>query len=139
MNDVDIGSVLPHRSPALLLTRVVRTDGTFLDGQGCIPPAHPLAENGRAPVVLGVELGAQAAGALEVLRRDAGERLEGYLVAIRRARFHVLDLPVDEPLAVTATRTGGAGPLAIADIRVSDPDGGALLVEASVTTWKQGA
>jgi predicted hotdog family 3-hydroxylacyl-ACP dehydratase len=88
-----------------------------------VPAAHPLVASGRAPCFLGLELGAQAAAALEALERAAasGDRAPqvGYLVGVRDAAFSSPSLPVDTPLQVTATLSGAARPLAIYRIVVS--------------------
>ena len=82
--------LLPHTGTALLLTTVVRSDATSIEATGLVPAAHPLVCGGRAPAILGLELGAQAAAAMEALARavaatSRGPRL-GYVVRDPRSR-----------------------------------------------------
>lgn len=117
-----VEDLLPHTGTARLLTDVVRTGPGFIEAIGRVPAAHPLVAGGRAPCFVGLELGAQAAAALEALDRAAagGDRAPrvGYLVRVREARFSSPDLPVDAPLQVTATLSGAAPPLAVYQIEV---------------------
>ena len=119
----EVGDWLPHTSTARLLTNVVRSGAGFIEATGRVPAAHPLVAGGRAPCFLGLELGAQAAAALEALERAAvtGDRAPriGQLVRVREAAFLEPDLPVDTQLSVTAILDGAAPPLAIYRIRVS--------------------
>ncbi len=77
---------------------------------------------GGAPSFLGLELGAQAAAAMDALvrSRDASDREPsvGYLVRVREASFLVPHLPVDTTLRVTARLEGAALPLALHRITV---------------------
>lgn len=101
-----------------------------------MPAAHPLAAGGRAPSFLGLELGAQAAAALEALDRGAADGdvspRVGYLVRIRTATFLRPDLPVDTPFVVTAHLDGAAPPLAI--YRISLTVNGLEVLQATLST-----
>lgn len=115
--------LLPHSGAARLLTDIVRSGPGFVEAIGKVGAEHPLASGGRVPSFLGLELGAQAAAAMEALDRlgGAGEpaRRSGYLVRVREASFIVPDLPADTPLHVTARLESAASPLAIHRISVS--------------------
>jgi predicted hotdog family 3-hydroxylacyl-ACP dehydratase len=117
-----VDDLLPHTGTARLLTDVLRSGPGFIEATGRVPAAHPLVASGRAPCFLGLELGAQAAAALEALERAAaaGERAPhvAYLVRVREADFSSPSLPVDMPLHVTAVLSGAAPPLAIYRIGV---------------------
>lgn len=119
----DVSSTLPHTGTARLLTNVVRSSAGFIEATGQVPATHPLVGGGCAPCFLGLELGAQAAAALEAIDRAAltGDRSPriGQLVRVREAAFLQPTLPVATPLSVTATLDGAAPPLAIYRIRVS--------------------
>jgi predicted hotdog family 3-hydroxylacyl-ACP dehydratase len=108
--------LLAHGGVARLLTEVLRSSPAFVQAVGRVPVGHPLVTAGRAPSLLGLELGAQAAAALEALEGMAtggsGAPHIGYLVRVREASFRRPDLPVDAPLGVTAHRCGAAGALA---------------------------
>jgi predicted hotdog family 3-hydroxylacyl-ACP dehydratase len=133
----DIAELVPHRRGARLLTAVASASPQSIEATGVIPPAHPLANGGRAPAFLAIEIGAQAAAAMEAIaRREAaglvGGARPGRLVRIRDARFERDWLPVSTAIAVAAELIGAAGPLAIYQIRASVD--GALVVEAVIST-----
>lgn len=131
-----VDELLPHAGTARLLTEVLRSGPGFIEATGRVPAAHPLVAGGRAPCFLGLELGAQAAAALEALERIAasGDRAPhvGYLVRVREAAFSSPDLPVDTPLHVNALLSGAAPPLAIYRIAVSV--GGVESLRATLST-----
>jgi predicted hotdog family 3-hydroxylacyl-ACP dehydratase len=132
--------LLPHRGTARLLTAVVRSSRDVVEAVCEVPADHPLATAGRAPALLGIEMGAQAAAALEALGRRSqpeasGARI-GYLVRVRDAVFLVADLPVATPLVVTAVLEGAAPPLAI--YRISVGDGREEFVRATLSTYCKG-
>lgn len=116
-------NLVPHTSIARFLTEVVRFAPGFVQATGLLPANHPLVALGRAPAFLGIELGAQAAAALETLGRASietkGAPRIGYLVGVRHAVFLRPDLPTDTPLDVTAKLLGAAAPLAIYHVEVS--------------------
>jgi predicted hotdog family 3-hydroxylacyl-ACP dehydratase len=107
----------------LLLTGIVRSEPGSIEATGEVPADHPLVSAGKAPCFLGLELGAQAAAALEALSRPSGSVAQaariGYLVRVREARFLVADLPTGTQLRVTSTLEGAVPPLSIHRIRVS--------------------
>lgn len=112
-----VESLLPHGGSALLLTNVLRFGPDFLEGEGHLPAIHPLVAGEVAPCFLALELGAQAAAALEALLRrersaDASPRI-GHLVRIREAELLRATIPAGPTLRVSARLEGAAGPLAI--------------------------
>lgn len=114
--------LLPHTGAALLLASVVRHGPTFIEAIASIPLEYPLVNSGTAPCFVGIEVGAQAAGALEVLRRrNSGGQVGriGRLVRVREAMFRRTDLPAATPLLVTAALEGEAAPLAIYRVEIS--------------------
>ena len=126
---------LPHSRTARLLTNVLASDATSIEAEGEIEPSHPLVTADRAPNFLGIELGAQAAAALQALSQT-GERVEpvmGVLTRIREAIFSMPDLPAGTPLRVFAKLDGAAGPLAIYQIRVSAEGMEAVRATISIT------
>jgi predicted hotdog family 3-hydroxylacyl-ACP dehydratase len=130
---------LPHSGHALLLTAVIRHDGQSIEATGVVPSTHPLVSGGRAPGILGLELGAQAAAAMEALapaRPFAGARA-GYVVRVREAAFAEPDLPVDTPIRVYAQLEGAAPPLTVYRISVSIGEAEAL--SAVLSTLSVGA
>jgi predicted hotdog family 3-hydroxylacyl-ACP dehydratase len=133
----DVADLVPHRRGARLLTAVASASPQSIEATGLIPLGHPLATGGRAPAFLAIEIGAQAAAAMEAIaRRDAaglvGGARPGQLVRIRDARFERDSLPVSTPIDIAAELIGTARPLAIYHIRASVD--GALIVEAVIST-----
>jgi predicted hotdog family 3-hydroxylacyl-ACP dehydratase len=120
---VSAAALLPHTQTARLLDEIVRHGDGFIEAVGRIPASHPLAHDGHAPCFLGLDMGAQAAAALEALERAAANGTAtarmGQLVRARNASFARADLPTDAALVVTARLIGAAPPLAIYEICVS--------------------
>jgi predicted hotdog family 3-hydroxylacyl-ACP dehydratase len=118
----DLQASMPIRGPALLLTGIVRSEPGWVEATARVPAGHPLVVAGAAPCFLGLELGAQAAAAMDALahpREGFGqEAAVGYLVRVRDASFLARHLPVDTTLRVTARLEGAALPLAIHRITV---------------------
>jgi predicted hotdog family 3-hydroxylacyl-ACP dehydratase len=122
----DVQASMPLRGPALLLTGIVHSEPGWVEATASIPAGHPLVVAAGAPCFLGLELGAQAAAAMDALvrSRDASDRepAVGYLVRVREASFLVPHLPVDTTLRVTARLEGAALPLALHRITVGTGD-----------------
>jgi len=149
-----VETLLPHRGAMLLVESVLEVDAQSIECRGRILAAHPTVAAGRAPAILGLEMGAQAAGlhaALQARAADpapepvgedgkgqpaAAPRL-GYLVGIRQARFDESHLPVDVPLRVTAKTAGALAALALCEITVRREGESATrpLVQGTVSTY----
>jgi predicted hotdog family 3-hydroxylacyl-ACP dehydratase len=134
MPNPDSNPLLPHTGNARLLTEVLTVGHDFVNAVGCVRAGHPLVVRGRAPGILGLELAAQAAAAMEA--SVAGSQCQGlgYLVRVPEAVFLSPDLPVDTPLMVTARVHGLAPPLAVYRICVSV--GGVESVRATLSTYR---
>lgn len=133
------GELLPHQRTARLLTHVLHHNSDSIEVIGEISSEHPLVHAGRAPNFLGIELGAQAAAALEaIIRREAtsddSPRI-GYLVRVRDVVFYAADLPVTTPLVVTAYLEDAAPPMAM--YRITVTAGSELLVSAELSTYSR--
>jgi predicted hotdog family 3-hydroxylacyl-ACP dehydratase len=137
----DAGGLLPHQRTARLLTRVIRFDPDSIEAIGVIPVDHPLAGRNGAPNFVALELGAQAAAALEALLREsgasAGEPRVGSLVRVRDAAFDRSVIPAGKPLGITAVLEGSAPPLAMYKVTVTD--GEEPLATALLSTYSEGA
>lgn len=136
---VPLRELLPHTGTARLLTAVVRCDETSVTAVGEILAAHPLVRQGQAPAFLAIELGAQAAAAMETMTRRAEHPscpVRGRLVRVRAARFVSDTLPVNTPLDVTAHVMAMASPLAVYRIRVCLD--GVERVTATLSTYAAG-
>ena len=137
-----VEEMLPHRDPFLFIESV----RTFFEDrvvcQGIIRSGHYLTRRDEAPPVLGIEMGAQAAGIHAGLRcrRDPSPGPSahvGYLVSIRKARFHRHALPVNRALLVEAIFQGSSGPLSKYLIVVRAEEHEPPLVEARISTWAE--
>ena len=129
--------LVPHRGHARFISRVVSASETRIDAIGMIPAGHPLVTGGVAPACLALELGAQAAAALEAIHRQSSSPADppkaGSLVRIREARFNRPSLPVNTPIEITADLIGSAPPLAIYSIRATIDR--ASLVQGTISTF----
>ncbi|HVR42753.1 MAG TPA: hypothetical protein VMS56_04845 [Thermoanaerobaculia bacterium] len=134
---IDASNLLPHRRGARLLTEILRSGPELIEAAGVVPATHPLAGAAGAPCFIGLELGAQAAAALEVLLRiesgGDGSVRPGRLVRVREAEFLEPALPVDTRLTVTARLEGAAPPLSI--YRIVVEDGRIEYLRAAIGTW----
>ncbi len=135
-----IERMLPHRAPFLLIRSISELVEDRIVCQGVIEKGHYLACGEEAPLILGIEMGAQAAGLHAAQHHtdtdptNSSARV-GYLVGIRQARFHVKALPVGRTLRVEAVAHGAAGPLATYGILVRGEGEEDLMVEARISTW----
>lgn len=119
-----IDDFLPHTGPARLVTALSHCDADSIVLVGEIPVAHPLVCDGAAPALLGIEIGAQAAAAMQTMQRHGGASagagpVHGRLVRVRDASFSQPTLPAGVPLDVTAHLVALALPLARYRIAVS--------------------
>lgn len=134
---LDLAELLPQRSPALLIERILASGAGAIRCAVAVPVGSPLALAGGLSAVAAIECAAQAAAALEGLGRRArgahGRRTEGLLVACRAARLGVRVLPPGSEVEVE--HLADAGPLH--DYRGRIEHGGRVLAEASVATYAE--
>jgi predicted hotdog family 3-hydroxylacyl-ACP dehydratase len=130
-----MADLIPHAPPSRLLTEVLAGGAGAILCTGSIPVDHPLAAGGEAPGFLAIELGAQAAAALEALARPPGGRPRiGYLVGVRDAHLPAR-LPTGRTLHVTAVPAGAAAPLAIYDMQVAAEGAAERLAAGTISTF----
>jgi predicted hotdog family 3-hydroxylacyl-ACP dehydratase len=130
-----VADLVPHAPPARLLTEVLAEGAGAILCAGSIPGDHPLAAGGEAPGFLAIELGAQAAAALEALARPPGGRPRiGYLVGVRDAHLPAR-LPIGRTLHVTAVPAGAAAALAIYDMQVAEEGAAEPLAAGRISTF----
>lgn len=133
-----VEGLLPHGQDAVLLTRLSRHDGDWLEAAAAVPARSPYAGEAWASAAL-IEAAAQAVGAHVAIAAAGGhenrpvQRPPGYLVGIKNARL-AAHLPLDVELRVCVRRTGGSGPLAIYAAEVYHADHELLHAELSVWT-----
>lgn len=130
-----VADLVPHAPPARLLTEVLAAGAGGILCTGSIPGDYPLAAGGEAPGFLAIELGAQAAAALEALARqpEGGPRI-GYLVGVRDAHLPAR-LPTGRTLHVTAVIAGAAAALAIYDMQVLEEGAAEPLAAGTISTF----
>ncbi len=120
---VDVESLVPHRGPSRLLEAVEDALEGRVVCRARIAPTSPFAIEGSAAAFVGLEIAAQAAAAAEALARlnDEGavQPRVGYLVGVRDAIFHVVELPLDRPLRVCVQLASQTGSLKIYDALVT--------------------
>jgi len=130
-----VADLVPHTPPARLLAEVLAAGTGGILCAGSVSAGHPLAVGGEAPGFLAIELGAQAAAALEALARQPGGRPRiGYLVGVRDAHLPAR-LPTGRTLHVTAVPAGGAAALAIYDMQVAEEGAAEPLAAGTISTF----
>ena len=132
----DAALLVPHTGLSRLIQTIERATPDAIEATGMIPAGHPLVIGRNASPLLAIELGAQAAAAMETLHRrasgaDDGARV-GSLVRVREARFLRGSLPVDTAMHVTARLEASAPPLAI--YRIATTIDGVDVVSAVIST-----
>ena len=135
-----IEQMLPHRDPFLFIESVCDFFEDRIVCRGMVTEGHYLTRGKEALPVLGIEMGAQAAGVHAALQHRDTESTEstprvGYLVGIRQAHFHAKALPVGRALRVEAFAQGASGPLATYRILIRVEGEEDTLVEARISTW----
>lgn len=127
--------LVPQSRTLRLVQRIVAAEPELIGCVARLPRGGAFDDGGFAPIVLAVEMIAQAAAAiegLEAIRRGEAESPRGgYLASIADARFEVPAVPVAVPLGVRARLVSGAPPLAIYDGTVDAA--GRILAVARVT------
>ena len=131
---MELETLLPHRSPMLLLERVVAFSN---DGIECVVKTKdtPFNHEGAIDIVVATEWMAQAVGAyVGATRREKGESPRvGFIIGSRRLDFHVNRVPSDAVLRVHARPVWidrGNGSF---QCRVEEVDSGRILAEGSLT------
>lgn len=107
--DLKLEDILPHRGAMLLIDEVLEVDSTFALTRSSVRATWPMAETEGVPPLILIELAAQAAGVCNGWDRIQTKGVEsdkmGYLVAVKRARFHVDTIPIDSAVIARAENT----------------------------------
>lgn len=133
-----VEDLIPHRGSALLLRQVLEASERELTGLGQISSESPFADLGSVPGFVGLDLLAQAAAALDALRRRPADREArgevGYLVGVREARFETATLPLAVPLVAHVRITGESASFATHEgsLRLGD----VLCLRATLSTFR---
>jgi predicted hotdog family 3-hydroxylacyl-ACP dehydratase len=133
-----VATLVPHRGRALFLREVLRAAGDTASCRARIPADSPFVNAGAAPSLVGLDVAAQAAAALEALLRagpsESGALRLGYVVGIREARFDAATLPADTDLTVDVHLLEGASALAAHEVELRI--GSTRCLSAVLTTFK---
>lgn len=132
-----VGELIPHTGAARFLVGIRTVTPSGIVATGHVPAGHALASNGLAPSYLAIELGAQAAAAMEALSRQGSAQTppgprRGSIVRIRDARFLAAAFPVDTPVEIRVDLVGAAAPLAMYSLVAMS--GGETVAEAQFST-----
>ena len=107
--DLTLEDLLPHRPGMLLLDTVVEVDATRAVTLSTVATTWPLAGPQGAPPLLCIELAAQTAGVCNgwdrVQTQGRASNQMGWLVAVKRAEFHVPLLPLGATIRAEAENT----------------------------------
>lgn len=107
--DLTLEDLLPHRAGMLLIGSVVEVDATRAVTLSTVSAAWPLAGPLGAPPLLCIELAAQTAGVCNGWDRIQTQGMEsnqmGWLVAVKRAEFHLPLLPLGATIRAEAENT----------------------------------
>ena len=109
LSDYTLEDLLPHRENMLLVDEIISVDESHSTTRSRVARTWPMAdEDGVSPLIF-VELAAQAAGVcngwgrIQQLGRDSDKM--GWLVAVKRAEFHIDQLPFGLPVTAKAENT----------------------------------
>ncbi len=132
-----LDALLPHRPPMRLVTSLVGETNDGLVCTACVSRECPLAEQGRASALAGIEAAAQTAAVWEAVRRwregaGAAPRI-GYLVALRDIAFFAEHIPVDVVM-LTAVRLEAAAP-PLTHYRIEASIDGRPLLRGTIATY----
>lgn len=124
-----VTSLIPHRSPILMVEEIVEADGDRIVCRGVLPYSSPF---------LALELAAQTAAVMAALEGEGtgSEAAVGYLAAIHDARFLVPDVPRGRPVLATVEKVGSLPPLRRYEVSVSLEEGAVELVRATLSTYR---
>jgi predicted hotdog family 3-hydroxylacyl-ACP dehydratase len=98
ITNYSLDDILPHRGSMLLIGDVLEVGENYAVTSSVIKTSNPLtADNGAQPLLM-VELAAQTAGVYNGLERIRDQGVDsskmGWLVGIKRAQFHVENIPL---------------------------------------------
>lgn len=104
-------TLVPHRGPALFLTRIVAAEPGSIRCEAVLPEEAPGARHEGVVAAMGIELLGQGVAALRGLGAVSDKPGVGYVVSVRRASFAAPFLPVQEPLRIQAQEVARQGAL----------------------------
>ena len=107
--DLTLEDLLPHRTGMLLIGSVVTATATRAVTLSTVSLTWPLTNTRGAPSLLCIELAAQTAGVCNGWDRIQTQGMDsnqmGWLVAVKRAEFHLPLLPLGATIRAEAENT----------------------------------
>jgi len=111
--------LLPHRPPMLMLSTLLKLDAEQIHCSSIIAADNPLLQDGRFPASGGLELLAQAAGALFGSRSPDNAARPGAIVQVKTFSAEPVSVAVGSELHIHAHHRGGNTDAALFDGDVS--------------------
>ncbi|MDQ6993880.1 MAG: hypothetical protein Q9M31_10420 [Mariprofundus sp.] len=102
-----IASMLPHRAPMLMITKLLTHDKQKIIALASIDANNPLLQKGRFPGYASLELLAQTSGLFLGLKFTANTA-PGAIIALRNMEIYVPFIPCGETLIIESTFLGGS-------------------------------
>ncbi len=137
--DRPIADFLPHRSPMILLDRILAVGDDHLDSEVVIRPDSPFIEGGSVGAWVGVEYMAQTIAAfagIEAVTRGEAVRV-GFLLGAREYRSRLPGFPVGLRLRVRVSEVHReVGGLSVVECKIFRGDTDEVLVEATLTVYE---
>ena len=102
MPNIDIESLIPHREPIKIISKVLDIQEDFAIATAVVNPNWPLFDGDAADSLVLIEAIAQTAALVEGYKRSKQGKagVKGWLVGIKNAEFNVAKIPVDTQLTV---------------------------------------
>lgn len=134
----DIESMLPHRKPMLMISKLLDYDDQKLSAQAVIHEDNPLLESGMLPGHAALELVAQASGLFLGLNLS-GEAKPGAIVSVRDMQVHTPWIACGESLMIETQFLGGSESAAMFQGRVMHDQTLVLETTLTVSSFSEGA
>lgn len=101
--------LLPHRERSLLLNRVLEGDATYAVTLSTVKSSWPFAEGSGVDSLALVEVAAQTAGIScswdRIQRLGLNSEQKGWIVAVKKAVFHLAELPYEAEVRAEGKNT----------------------------------
>lgn len=128
-NMVPLESLVAHRTPMLLLDRIVSVSDNHVVAEAAVRADNPFFESGRGiPAYTGLEMMAQAIAAIDGMKNneDGLTPKVGFLLGCRNYAVTCTDFQEGETLRITADMVFGDNQMFVFDCHIADAEGGEL-------------
>lgn len=109
LGELTLEDLLPHRRGMLLLGEIVEVDANHAVTRSTVSAAWPMADAQGVDPLICVEIAAQTAGVcngwIRVQAQGPDSDQTGWLVAVKRAEFHLQVLPLGSTLYARGENT----------------------------------